>query len=183
MSIHGAQGKVGELIGRLLDEARWVEARSFIKKELKKTPSDHWLLTRLGTTYYEQRQYKKALEVTEKALRLVPRCPLSLWDYANCLDMLGREEEAIQVWQRLLKREVNALAYGLCGEGKKWAEELVNDCRYRIGLAYADTGHRRAARFYLQAYLKNRTPNRRGIYSLKEVKEKIGLLESGARLR
>jgi tetratricopeptide (TPR) repeat protein len=179
MMDHQSYKKSGERIESLLEKSRWVEARALIRKELKQTPSDHWLMTRLGMTYYEQRHYKKALEVIQRALKLTPRCPLVLWDYASCLDMLEREQEAIHIWRRLMRRGIDAVAYGPCGEGKRWARALINDCRYRLGLAFADIGNRRAALYYLHRHLKNRVSSRGSIYGAQDVKKKLNWLEQG----
>ena len=65
-----------------------------MRAKLKSSPNDHWLLTRLGLTYYEERRYKQALKYELRALAEAPNCPLALWDYAGSLEMLGRTEAA-----------------------------------------------------------------------------------------
>jgi tetratricopeptide (TPR) repeat protein len=82
----------------------WSGARALIVAELKKTPQDHWLLARLSTTYYEERQYSKALEIIERALRLMPNCPLALWDHAGTLSAVGRPRDALKIYSRLIKK-------------------------------------------------------------------------------
>jgi tetratricopeptide (TPR) repeat protein len=89
----------------------WPRARVLIRSALKRDPDSHWLLTRLGLTYYEQRQYKRAIQYSEKALALAPHCPLVLWDYAGCLEMLDRTQEALAIYRRLLRRGINRLAH------------------------------------------------------------------------
>src|ERR1700736_806345 len=93
-------------IQRAFDADDWKQARKLIRAELEKDPTHHWLLTRLATTYYEEKDYAKALAISEKAMRSNPRCPLVLWDYACALDMLGRSDDAIVVWDKLLRRGV-----------------------------------------------------------------------------
>jgi tetratricopeptide (TPR) repeat protein len=68
---------------------RWKKARQLIRAELNEKPNSHWLLTRLGLTYYEERAYRASLWYSQKALRLAPECLLALWDYAGSLQMLG----------------------------------------------------------------------------------------------
>src|SRR5512146_1689372 len=109
---------MGNVIEEAIKRENWEKARSLIRSRLKRFPDDHWLITRLGLTYYEQKQYKRALRYSEKALSLAPHCPLVLWDYAGSLDMLQRSEEAIAVYKRIVQRGVNQIAYGKCGEGK-----------------------------------------------------------------
>ena len=41
-------------IETLIEQEKWTDARQAIQEELKAAPDNHWLLTRLSTTYYEQ---------------------------------------------------------------------------------------------------------------------------------
>ena len=83
-----ASNRIETLIGK----GDWKSARRAIEKQLDREPDDHWLWSRLSAVKYEQRDYEGALAAAEKALEMVPDCPLALWSYANALDMLGRQE-------------------------------------------------------------------------------------------
>jgi hypothetical protein len=48
---------------------RWKKARQLIRARLREQPDSHWLLTRLGLTYYEERAYRASLSYSRKALR------------------------------------------------------------------------------------------------------------------
>jgi tetratricopeptide (TPR) repeat protein len=63
-------------IERLLDAEEWSAARRAIRAELRSDPKNHWLLTRLGLTYYEEKDYRHALECERRALAEAPHCPL-----------------------------------------------------------------------------------------------------------
>ena len=76
-------------IERLIEAEDWPAARRAIRAELRSDPENHWLLTRLGLTYYEEKDYKQALEWSRRAVGEAPNCPLVLWDYAGTLQMLG----------------------------------------------------------------------------------------------
>ncbi len=160
-------------IERLLDEEKWSEARKVIRQCLREEPDSHWLLTRLGLTYYEERKYKKALECEERALAIAPRCPLVLWDYAGSLQMLERYEEAIQVYRGLIRRGVQRIAHGECGEGLAWARGLVADCWYRLGQSYDHLGDRHAGLKALEKHLDLRGPGCRSIYPLADLREEL----------
>src|SRR5687768_1235920 len=99
-------------IEKLIDAEDWKAARKLIHAALRKEPDSHWLLTRLGLTHYEERNYRKALLYDTQALELAPNCPLVLWDYAGTLDMLGRNKEAIAIYRKLIKRGVDKIAQG-----------------------------------------------------------------------
>ena len=165
--------KTTEHINTLFRKEEWKKARGIIRAELKNTPDSHWLWTRLATTYYEEHQYSKALSLEKRALQLAPNCPLVLWDLAGTMDMLGRRQEAIRIWKSIIKRGVNRLAYGECGEGIRWSKSLVNDCRYRIGAAYQELGKTGYAVRYLRDHIANRQPGIPSIYDLREVRKEI----------
>lgn len=152
-----------------------------MKRELKKEEDDHWLMTKIATTYYEEGKYKKALELDEQALRLAPRCPLVLWNYASTLDRVGEEAKAIRIWKKLLARGVEDIACGECGEGVRWARSLLNDCRYRIAMAYRDLGKLDLAMRYLKEHIENRSPGIPSIYPLTLVKKKLSQLQKQSR--
>jgi hypothetical protein len=152
-------------------DLKWREARKLILTELALFPRSHWLTTRLSTTYYEERKYKKALVVSKRALKLDPQCPLILWDYACVLDMLGEEKSAIAVWKRLLRRGEKAVAFDKCGEGIRWARSLLNDCRYRIGVSFLDVGNKVLGKQYMVEHLRYRRPGIPSSYSMKDVRE------------
>lgn len=163
-------------IESMIKSEDWAGARRLIRAELRRQPDSHWLLTRLGLTYYEQRRYAEALRYSKKALARAPNCPLVLWDYAGTLDQLGRHREALRVYARLVRRGVESLAEGECGEGLRWARGLVADALYRQGLAYAAIGQRRRARAALECHLALRGPGTRSIYPIREVRGELRAL-------
>ncbi len=168
-----------QIINRLSKEEKWAEARAYILEWLKDEPDSHWLLTNLSGTYYEERNYEKALEYVEQALRVAPRCPLVLWDYAGTLAMLERNEEALRVYNSLIRRGVDRIAYGECGEGIRRARSLINDSRYRLGRIYASMGKFHLASKYLKAHIANRSRNCPSIYNVRDVKKKLAIILEG----
>ena len=164
--------KADELIRDYFAEEKWDEARKIIESELKKEPEDHWLLTRLSSTYYEQNDYSKALETSKKAYKISPNCPLVLWDYACALDMLKNEMEAIELWKKIISFGLEKVAHDECGEGVRWAKSIINDCRYRIASSYFDLKNYTKAKVFLEAHIKNRKRGQPSLYGLKEVKKK-----------
>jgi hypothetical protein len=57
-------------IEKLIDAEEWKAARKLIRAALRNEPDCHWLITRLGLTYYEERKYRKALYYDTKATPL-----------------------------------------------------------------------------------------------------------------
>ena len=114
----------------LIRAGKWLPARKAILAALEPKPDNHWLLARLGLTYYELHDYETALSHTERALAIEPKCPLALWDYAGALQMLARHHEAIGTHNLLIRKGPKRIANGPCGEGLARARGLV--CRLSL---------------------------------------------------
>lgn len=160
-------------IEKAISAEEWERARALIEAGLREEPESHWLLARLSLTYYEQQRYADALTYVERALSLAPNCPLVLWDYAGTLEMLGRPAEALAVYERLVERGVEAVAYGECGEGRAWARGLIADCHYRRAGCLETLGRPDEALRELEAHLDLRGPGCRSIYTLASIKKKL----------
>ena len=140
-----------------------------LRQQLKAEPHHHWILTRLSSVYYEQRRYALALKYAEKAFAEVPSCPLVLWDYAGALQMLGRHNEALDLYARIVTRGVDRIANGDCGEGRAWARGLISDSHYRASLSLKAIGNERASSSAFEQCLDLRGPGCRSIYRLNEL--------------
>ncbi len=158
-------------IDSLLEKENWPDLRNLLLDLLKEEPDDHWLLTRLGLTYYEEKNYQRSYEISSRALSIAPNCPLVIWDHAGDLDMLGKEHDAIRFYEKLLKRDLDDLAYGECGEGMKSALRLKNDSRYRIAICYYNIGETEKAVKYMEEHLSHRKRGQPSAYTIKEVRK------------
>ena len=156
----------------------WEAARQLIETELKEEPRNHWLLTRLSLTYYEQRNYGRALELVERAFALAPTCPLVLWDYAGTLAMLDRPREALRFYEYIVKRGVASLAFDPCGEGHARAQGLYADSLYRISHCYLELGDPIKAITFLKKHLGQRGPGCASIYLLADVRKELRDLQT-----
>ena len=180
-AIGSGQGRMTSKIERLINAEDWPAARRAVRAKLRSSPNDHWLLTRLGLTYYEERRYKQALKYSLRALEEAPNCPLALWDYAGALDMLDQDEAALNVYLLLVRRGIQQIAFGDCGEGLAWARGLIADCHYRMAHCYAALHRPKMAIKSLNSHIGLRGPGCRSIYSLAKVREEFGKLHAPRR--
>lgn len=163
-------------IERLIEQNKWSKARALIQEKLISAPTDHWLWMTLSLTYYEQKQYEKALECSKLAVQYQPDCPLALWHYAGDLYMAGHEDAALVIWTMLLEKDLDEVAYGECGEGMDWAMQLLNDVHYRMARYYEWKDKPEQARVSYEKYLHNRQHGVGSIYSMKEVEKRLAAL-------
>lgn len=161
----------------------WEKARQLVRKELRRHPEDHWLLTRLALTYYEQRDYRNALRFDIKALQKAPYCPLAIWNYAGTLNMLGKNKEALALYRWLISWGEEHLAHGECGEGLPRARSMIADCHYRIAGILDDQKQRKRALKALDQYISLRRRGVRSIYSLRKAKDHYKSIQLAIRKR
>src|SRR5437667_9074470 len=98
-----AKDKLGGRIDGLFARREWGEARRLLEKEREKDPENHWVLTQLGVTFYEQHRYREALKLFQASNKLVADCPLTLWHLAGALDAVGKHAEAAKVLAGLIQ--------------------------------------------------------------------------------
>lgn len=140
----------------LIEADRWSTACQLIRGELNISSTDHRLWYRLGFAYHGDGKYSRALQATVKGLAAAPRCPGLLDLKAEHLGALKRTNEAIQIYRHLIRRGVQSIAFGECGEGLPWAQSLVNNCCFKLACLYYDIGDRPRAKRYLRIHLRDR---------------------------
>jgi tetratricopeptide (TPR) repeat protein len=179
---------IGPHIESLIRKRQWKQARVFIEKQLRKEPEDHWLWCRLSGVRYEQRSYQGALEAAEKALEIVPDCPLALWSKAGAVEMLGRANESITLYASLTRRGLEQLKdpdedANECWEGADWTSGLVADCLFRSAGCLSKVGQRDKAIDMYRAFLSLADLGTRGIYSRKEALDRLNKLVPSKKAR
>jgi tetratricopeptide (TPR) repeat protein len=162
--------RAGKLIEKAVAAEDWAGARKLIKAELRSAPEDHWLMSRLALTHYEQRHYKRALNWDVRALLEAPYCPLAIWGYAGTLEMLGRYNASISLYRYLLSWGEEQLAYGDCGEGIRRARSLLADCHFRIASIWERKRQWKRAVAEYDIYLSKRKNGWGSIYPIRDVK-------------
>jgi tetratricopeptide (TPR) repeat protein len=154
----------------------WKKARQLIRGALRREPGSHWLITRLGLTYYEEREYRASLSYSRRALKLAPKCPLALWDHAGSLQMLGRHRMALRIYRQIVSRGIEEIAYGDCGEGLRWARGLIADCHYRQAHSYKKLKEWKAAIDSYRKHIRMQGPGCKSIYAVHIVRKELSEL-------
>ena len=155
-------------VWELLQRGAYGSARKLLLRELKLDPTSHWVLTQIGVTYYEQRQYQTALRWFQKSRRILPCCPLTLWNVAGALDALGKHTAAIRIYTRLLKSEVSH-QNDPCWESQEWTDRMKADCVYRLAVCFEQLGKKVKAEKCYRQYLNLLLAGVDGIYPAQDV--------------
>jgi tetratricopeptide (TPR) repeat protein len=159
-------------INGLFAKEEWAKARPLLEAELLKRPDDHWVLTQLGVTFYEQRHYEESLKLFLKSKEIVPDCPLTLWNLAGAFDALGKHADAINLYTWIV--ECTKSPEGdPCWESKQWADALKTDSVYRLGVCFQNLGNSPAAEFCYRQHVELVLTGAEGLYSIEDTRRRI----------
>lgn len=147
---------------KLKGEKKWGDLILFLEKLSITYPKEYFLFTELSSAYYVLEKKDKCIENALKAYQIEPRDPLVIYNYAMALSLNAEYKKSLVLFYRIYKSSIKHLAFGIYGEGLKWAKSLKNDTRYMIGVTYLEMKNREKAKFYIKQHLINR---KRGIYS------------------
>ncbi len=172
----------GSRVNDLLQNRQWDEARQVLEQEHERNPTDHWVLTQLGVTFYEQDRYEEALQVFLRSLRVLEDCPLTLWNLAGALDALGYHGGAIRVYTWLLQSN-RSPKDDPCWESKQWTDSLKADCVYRLGACFQHLGKKDQAEHCYRQYLNLLATGIEGQYAFDSVINRIRSLQGSSRRR
>ena len=167
----------GSGIGDLIEKEDWKAARKAIRRELVDDPDNHWLLTQLGVTYYEERKYRDALKPLLAAFDLVPDCPLTLWNLAGTAVALGKPEIAIPIFAWILRSETSA-EDDSCWESDEWTAALKTDCVYRVGMCFKHMKRWNPADHCFRQYVNLLLAGMKGMYPIEDAAEQIRQVHS-----
>jgi len=169
-------------INQLFMKCDWDGARQLLEKERENDPSNHWVLTQLGVTLYEQKRYKQALELLLDSLKIVGDCPLTLWNLAGTLAALRKYDDAVGVYTWLLQSEKTP-EDDPCWESRQWTDSLKADCVYRMGACFQNLGKKDQAGRWFREYLNLLAIGVDGLYSMEDVVQRIRSLQGSSRGR
>lgn len=156
----------------------WPGARRIIRRALKRSPADHWLLARLALTHYEEREYARALKYAMRAADAAPYCPLVLWEVAGALEMLEQDSAALRVYGQLTRKSLDDLAHGPCGEGLPSARGIMSDVYYRIGCIHEQHSRRKRAIAAFEKALSWRRERAVCIYPRRGIQDRLRRLQA-----
>jgi tetratricopeptide (TPR) repeat protein len=167
-----AKDSLSDRIDALFRQCEWEDARGLLEAEREDDPNNHWILTQLGVTFYEQKRYQEALKLLLESRKIVPDCPLTLWNLAGTLDALGKHVEAVRIYTWLLESKKSARE-DPCWESKKWAEALKADCVFRLGICFKKLGKKQKADQCFRQYVNLLLSGIDGTYSIEEAMRQV----------
>lgn len=139
---------------------KWL--RRYLRRLLSEKPDDYYLLTELSSVCYQLGKYNEALTYAQKSYQLAQEDYWVRYVYGCALLAKDKFDEAAEMFDSIIVCDVNYLAYYEHGEGKRWAESLLNDSRYMRAAVYEQECYHLEAR---KMFLLHKSLRKRGIYS------------------
>ena len=169
---------ISTIINNCFATENYSEAKKILHKRIDDNSNEHWNYAQLSISYYETKNYETALKYSTKAVELQPNCPLALDYHASILFAKGKLKDAKQIWENLLSRDINDIAFGDCGEGMKNAKSVKNDIRYILAYLYLQLNDKNKAIVLLNEHLENRKRGQFSNFTKKEVEKELKKIEN-----
>jgi predicted Zn-dependent protease len=163
---------------KVFDREDWVTAEQVLRPVLKRSPEDHWVLLRLGDAVYEQRRYREALALFQRARALAPRCPAVRFSLALAAAACGDTRTARRIYQSFTRLNPETVADRPCWEGLRWARGLIADAHFLLGKLDEEAGAKARARRRYQQYLRAMERPAVSIASRREARARLRALDA-----
>lgn len=92
----------------LMDGHQNKEAIAYFEKAALIQPSNDSILLDLAVCYFNEKQYDRSMQATERILRMKKDHPRALYNKGAILATLEKKEEAAAVWKRLVQVAPNS---------------------------------------------------------------------------
>lgn len=127
---------------------------SQLRQSWRSTPKSHWVATRLASEYMALGRLDLANKWSATVFAIMPECPLVLWDRACVLEASKAVPNSIDTWQSIIAAASTNRSCEYCWESKHWANRLVTDCYFRIGVAYQSLDNPEYGHKYLGMFVR-----------------------------
>lgn len=136
--------------------------RRYLLNLLAKEPDEYYFLAELSSASYVLGKYREALTYAQKAYQIAPDDYWVRYIYGCALFYKKKLDEAAEMFDSVISCDVVYLANSEHGEGKKWAESLINDSRYMRACVFEQECYHIEAR---EMFLLHKKLRKRGLYS------------------
>ncbi len=136
--------------------------RIYLRKLLADMQNEYYLLAELSSACYQLGKYDEALTHAHKAYDIAPTDYWVRYIYGCALTANDKLEEAAEMFDSIIACDVMFLANYEYGEGKRWADSLLNDSLYMRAVVFQQEGCSNEAR---DMFLRHKSLRRRGLYS------------------
>lgn len=156
-----------------LNGAEYDKAKETLQKVIKHFKDKAILQTDLGMIAFREGKYSQALQDFQQALNANPDDAFSAYNKADTLEHLGREKEAMQVYQNLISviPDFTKLRFQL---GKLLSDSgRTGAGHYQLGEYFWLNGDHKTAKYHLNRALHDQTSDKETLQLAQEQLKKI----------
>lgn len=154
--------EIQSVINRCKRSGDFKRLRIYLRKLLADMQNEYYLLAELSSACYQLGKYDEALTHAHKAYDIAPTDYWVRYIYGCALTANDKLEEAAELFDSIIACDVMFLANYEHGEGKRWADSLLNDSLYMRAVVFQQEGCSIEAR---DMFLRHKSLRRRGLYS------------------
>lgn len=169
--------KIQSRINRLKRTGDYSHLRSFLLKLLSDYPDEYYFMAELSSAFYQLGEYEEALTYAQESYQLASDDYWVRYIYGCALSANDKLEEAAEMFDSIIACDVAFLAYYEHGEGKRWAESLLNDSRYMRAVIYQQEGNNLEARGLFRIHKSLRKSGLYSDFSMKQVNDHLKWLD------
>ena len=148
-------------IDRMKNEGEWNGLVDLLMPVCQRYKMEYYFFYEISRAYYQLRNFSEALKYADAAYDIEKHDVIVLYARGMALHGCERHAEALDMFDRILRKNAKRTAYGIHGEGM-WTFATFNDARYMKSVCFMEMGDYIRARRYIKLHL---TKRRRGMYS------------------
>jgi|GEM_PF-5234283 len=127
-----------------------------------------------GLKLHDRERFAAALTCFERALSVSPECPFAMYDRANTLHSMGRDNEAEQPLRDLISATANELSHRCASTSFRSVQIDAHFLLFRV-LLYG-RGFSKEAFAFAEKHLSMRRRGVRSVWSMREVRANISAM-------
>ncbi len=148
-------------IDRMKNEGAWNDLVDLLTPVCQRYKMEYYFFEEISRAYYQLKEFSESLKYADAAYDIEKHDVLVLFARGMALHGCERHAEALDMFDRILRKNAKRTAYGIHGEGIG-TFATFNDARYMKGVCFMEMGDYIRARRYIKLHL---TKRRRGMYS------------------
>ena len=155
-------------IDRMKNDDDWSGLVDLLMPVCQRYKMEYYYFYEISGAYYQLRNFSEALKYADAAYDIEKHDVLVLFARGMALHGCEHHAEALDMFDRILRKNAKRTACGIHGEGM-WTLAIFNDARYMKGICFMEMGDYIRARRYIKLHLTRRRRGRPSVFTKKDV--------------
>ncbi len=155
-------------IDRMKNEGAWNDLVDLLTPVCQRYKMEYYFFEEISRAYYQLKEFSESLKYADAAYDIEKHDVLVLFARGMALHGCEHHAEALDMFDRILRKNAKRTACGIHGEGM-WTLAIFNDARYMKGICFMEMGDYIRARRYIKLHLTRRRRGRPSVFTKKDV--------------